>query len=207
MMNKILSRQLRKPEGFFGKFIGNRMARRNEFASVWTVSLLNIAPEDHILEIGFGPGVGIEQSSGKAVKGLVAGIDYSETMIEAARKRNSLAIKENRVDLRLGNVASLPFGDNSFDKAYSIHCIYFWSKPAECLKELFRVLKPEGILAITIYPKEKWTKKRTPSADIFTLYNGNEVKELLLIAGFNNIRIETSSNPDKFRGESILGLK
>ena len=58
--------QFRKPSGLFGRFIGNGMARGNEYDARWTVSLLDIQPESRVLEIGFGPGVSTQYASEKA---------------------------------------------------------------------------------------------------------------------------------------------
>ena len=152
MLARFVWGQFSKPSGLFGRFIGNGMARGNEYDARWTVSLLEIQPESRILEIGFGPGVSTHYAAEKASKGFVAGIDHPETMVLAARRRNATAIKAGRIDLKQGDVASLPYPGESFDKVFSLHSIYFWAKPVECLKELRRVLKPGGLLAITIQP-------------------------------------------------------
>ena len=183
------------------------MARGNEHEAGWTISLLNIQPDNHILEIGFGPGVAIQYASQKAVEGFVAGIDYSATMVQVARKRNAAAIKAERVDLKQGEVSSLPYPDESFDKAFTIHCIYFWAKPIDGLKELRRILKPGGLLGVTILPKGKWPKERTPPPDVFTLYTGGEVAQLLSNTGFCDVRVEICPQSDKFPGECVLGVK
>ena len=142
-------RQFGKPSGLFGRFIGNKMAQGNAYDASWTISLLDIQPESRVLEIGFGPGVSTQFASEKAPKGFVAGIDHSRTMVQAARKRNATAIRAGQMDLKQGDVASIPYPDESFDRAFSLHSIYFWARPVDCLKELRRVLKPGGLLAIT----------------------------------------------------------
>ena len=93
--------QFRKPSGLFGRVIGNRMAEGNTYDAKWTISLLDIQPKDNILEIGFGPGVSSHYAAEKATKGFVAGIDHSETMVQAARKRNIEIVQAGRMDLKL----------------------------------------------------------------------------------------------------------
>ena len=199
-------RQFGNPSGWLGRYIGNNMARGNEYDASWTVSLLDIQPESRVLEIGFGPGVSTQFASEKASKGFVVGIDHSETMVQAARKRNAPAIQAGRMELKQGDVASLPYPDQSFDKAFSLHSIYFWNNPVDCIKELRRVLKPEGWLAITILPRDRWSALRQGAASSRKLYLGTELATMFEDAGLQNVRVEVSHNPGKAL-ECVLGVK
>ncbi len=205
MFARSFAGQFRKPTGFFGRLVGHFMARGNVYEIGWTVSLLNIQADDHVLEVGFGPGIGIQMVSQKATNGLTAGVDLSQTMVQVARKRNAAAIQAGRVDLHPGDVAALPYDNDSFDRAFAIHSIYFWPKPTECLKELRRVQKAGGLFAITILPKHKW--ERTPPSDVFTLYEAGDIEQLLTGSGFRQTRVETSPEPDMFPGICVLGVK
>lgn len=204
-LRKFVTKQFGNPSGLLGKFIGNRMARGNVHDAQWTVSLLDIQPHHRILEIGFGPGVSTQIAGEKASKGFVAGIDHSKTMVQTASKRNTDAIRSGLMELNQGEVASLPYPDESFDIAFSLHSIYFWQDPVDCLKELRRVLKPGGLLAITIQPKDKWE----PNVDtsIMTLYFGKDIVSIFSDAGFRNIRVEVPPQEDKISIECILGVK
>jgi ubiquinone/menaquinone biosynthesis C-methylase UbiE len=206
-MARFFWRQFRKPSGWFGRVIGNRMAEGNVYDAEWTVSLLDIQPEHHILEIGFGPGVSTRYAAEKATKGFVAGIDHSETMVQTARQRNSEIIQAGRMDLKQGDVASLPYPNETFDKAFSIHSIYFWEKPIECLQELRRVLKPGGLLAITIQPKDKWNELQQRESSLRTLYFSADLVTMFGAVGFREVRVEVSPEPDQFPGECVLGIK
>jgi ubiquinone/menaquinone biosynthesis C-methylase UbiE len=208
MIGRFVASQFRKPSGLLGRLIGNGMARGNELEARWTVHLLHIQPDMHVLEIGFGPGVAIQYAAQQAIQGHVSGIDFSETMVQVARKRNDAAIKSGHVDLRQGDVSSLPYGDEAFDRVFAIHCIYFWAESTAYLQQIRRVLRTNGVLAITILPKDKWSlHRRQPPADVFTLYNGNEVAQLLAGAGFRDAQVKGYPQPDKFPGECILAVK
>jgi len=184
------------------------MARSNEPEARWTIDLLNIQPDTRVLEIGFGPGVAIQHAAQQAVQGHVSGIDYSETMVQVARKRNASTIRNGLVDLTHGDVRSLPYGDEEFDRAFTIHCIYFWADPTACLREIQRVLRANGVLAITILPIDKWPpKRRIPSTEVFKLYRAGEVAQLVADAGFRDARVEDYPQPDKFPGACILAIK
>ena len=210
MINRFIASKFRNPTGFFGRLIGKAMARSNAAAVHWTISLLKIQPDDHVLEIGFGPGVGIEYAAQKASNGLVAGIDASETMVQVAQKRNAAAIAAGTVALKQGEVSSLPYADDSFDKVVTIHCLYFWANPSACLQEIRRTLKPNGLLAITILPKDTWIKQQKPPVpppDLFTLYNSSDVAQLLAAAGFHEVRVEPCPSSTQFSGVCVIGVK
>jgi len=204
---RIVWGQFRKPSGLFGRFVGNGMARGNEYAALWTVSLLDIQPESRLLEIGFGPGVSTQYASEKATVGFVAGIDHSETMVQAARRRNADAIRAGRIDLKQGDASSIPHPEESFDKVFSIHSIYFWARPLDCLKELRRVLKPGGLLAITIEPKDKWTDLQRRQSSVMTLYSGADLAAMVTSAGFRDVRVAVCPEQVKFPGECVLGVR
>jgi ubiquinone/menaquinone biosynthesis C-methylase UbiE len=204
-VRNFITKQFGNPSGVLGKFIGNGMARRNAYDAQWTISLLNIQPHQRVLEIGFGPGVSTQMASEKASKGFVAGIDHSKTMVQAASQRNAAAIRAGRMELKHGEVSSLPYPDQSFDIVFSLHSIYFWPKPVECLKEIKRVLKTDGLLGITIQPKDKW--RPNVDSSLMTLYFGSDIASLFSEVGYRNIRVETSPQEDKEFLECILGVK
>ena len=64
LIGRLFAGQLRRPQGLLGRFIGGKMARQNKESNDWTVSLLNIQPNDHVLEVGFGPGLAIKSAVG-----------------------------------------------------------------------------------------------------------------------------------------------
>jgi len=203
-VRSFITKQFGNPRGLLGRFIGDRMARGNIYDAQWTISLLNIQPQHHLLEIGFGPGVSTLMASAQASKGFIAGIDHSETMVQAASQRNAVAIQAGHMELKQGDVNALPYPDRSFDIVYSLHSIYFWQNPLDCLKEIKRVLKPEGLLAITIQPKDKWNPRIDPT--VMTLYFGKDLAALFTEAGYRNVRVELSPPEHKRFLECILGV-
>jgi cyclopropane fatty-acyl-phospholipid synthase-like methyltransferase len=100
MIGRFIAGQLRKPKGFVGGLIGNGLARSNAHEARWTVSLLSIRPESRVLEVGFGPGVAVQYAAEQASRGLVAGVDFSEAMVQLARQRNRSAVAGYR-DVRV----------------------------------------------------------------------------------------------------------
>jgi ubiquinone/menaquinone biosynthesis C-methylase UbiE len=174
------------PSGLIGKVFGLIMRWHNQPDNEWTISLLNLQPSDRVLEIGFGPGQAIEYAARIATSGFVTGVDHSETMVQEASKRNAKRIQSGQVELRQGDVASLPYTNESFHAVLAINSIYFWLQPLEALKEIHRVLKPGGRIAITVRRKQQ---------GIYTAYTSEKLMDLLTEAGFHQVRFENGPYP------------
>ena len=102
-MIKKFNSQFAHPEGWVGRFVGMILALKNRERNAWTISMLDIQPDDQVLEIGFGPGQAIQEVAKLTPNGFVAGIDLSETMVAQASKRNAAAIRSGRVLLQQGS--------------------------------------------------------------------------------------------------------
>lgn len=75
-------------------------------------------------------------------------------MVERANARNAEAVREGRAELRLGSISSLLYPAKSFEKALSVHSIYFWPDPIANLREVLRVLVSGGRFVVTLDPSE-----------------------------------------------------
>src|SRR5262245_8935250 len=145
---KLLMRMFGLPKGVLGRLGGIVMARMNHDAAVQVIELLDVRPDDKILEIGFGPGVAIQLLLDRVPAGSIAGVDQSQEMVRQASARNADALRSRRVDLRYGSVERLPFPDESFDRALAIKSMQVWPNAGAGLQEIRRVLKPGGTLAL-----------------------------------------------------------
>ena len=144
-----LDRQHRYPTGLAGRAIGERMVRQHTPETAWTVDLLDLQPDDRVLELGCGAGRGLELAVQQANRAMVTGLDLSATMLRAASRRNRAAFRSGRVALLRGNVAAVPCLGQRFDKIFSIHTLYFWPDPLRICRDLVRMLKPGGMLVVT----------------------------------------------------------
>ncbi|RIK33937.1 MAG: class I SAM-dependent methyltransferase [Chloroflexi bacterium] len=198
-MMKSTVAQFRQPTGLMGRLVGALMARKNRERITWAVSLLDIQPTDHVLEVGFGPGVAIEQVARFARAGFVAGVDHSAIMVAQASKRNRAAIAAGQVELRLGSVVTLPYGDASFDKAFAINSLLFWPEPVANLGEVERVLRPGGRIAIFSQPPSARSNAEVQA-------EGQKIAGQLAAAGFMNL--EQVLRPLKpVAAVAVLGVK
>ena len=141
-----------RPRGLLGRLGGHIMVRTNAECGAWVSDLLQIAANDSVLEVGFGPGVLINHLSKLAPAGRIAGIDPSIEMIEQARARNSIAIQNGGVDLQWGSVESLPFEGNTFDKEVAINSMHVWPDAGAGLREIRRVMKSGARIALGFNP-------------------------------------------------------
>jgi arsenite methyltransferase len=186
-----LAQQFRQPSGLLGRLIGF-LFRINREGIDWTINLLEIQPTDHVLEIGFGPGHGIQAAASRATQGRVAGVDFSQTMLEQATGRNAVAIDAGLVELCLGDATALLYPENTFHKAFATNVIYFWKDPLAYLRELHRVLKPGGRVALYVIAKEDLLKfKLVIQTGVYQLYTGEDLVRLLTQAGFHQARFVT----------------
>lgn len=179
--------QFHQPHGFGGRAAGWVMAKRgsNRERNIWAVGLLDVQTQDRVLEIGFGPGIAIQEFARRATSGLVVGVDHSEVMVRQARKRNAAAVSAGRVDLRLGSADALPAFDAPFDKILAVNSLMFWDDPVARLKELHDLLRPGGELAIAYQPRGPG------STDEVAARTGRQIAAHLTEVGFTEVCVET----------------
>jgi ubiquinone/menaquinone biosynthesis C-methylase UbiE len=137
------------PKGALGQ-LGGHLMSRDRWLPAWVLDLLEIDPFDSVLEVGSGPGVGLQLAAARAHQGRVVGVDLSETMLKMAHRRNQVQIEAGRVELHLGSVDKIPFDDATFDKAITMNCLHLWPDPVAGLKEIRRTLRPGGRMAVAI---------------------------------------------------------
>jgi ubiquinone/menaquinone biosynthesis C-methylase UbiE len=147
--------QFAKPRGFFGRIVGIILANRgsNVRRNRWTVGLLALAPRDRVLEIGSGPGVALKACLKRLKEGAAVGVDHSDVMIAAARRRNARAVRQKRLKLVQGTIDTLPPDEPPFDKIFSINVIQFLADKRGFITACARHLSPNGVLATAFQPR------------------------------------------------------
>lgn len=175
-------KQFVKPTGVAGVLVGYALAFKNRERSEWVASLLDLKPDERVLEIGFGPGTDIARASRAAA--FVAGVDHSQVMLQQASKRNRDAMREGRVELKLASAGSLPFDDAQFDWVFAINSAQFWKDLPKPLAEISRVLKPGGRILLAVQPRNKGATEETARQVAFGL------GKALTAAGFEDVYSE-----------------
>lgn len=182
MMN-VLDAAFGHPRGPLGRLGGVIMARSTGKRNEWTLSLLDIQRDDRVLEVGCGPGALIQALAAKATAGFVVGVDLSPTMLQQASKRNAQVIREGRARLEVGSATALPFEEASFDKALSANSVPFWPDQVAGVREMRRVLRPGGVIAIIL--QSRWARTESEVKQI-----GTGLLALLSQVGFQQARLE-----------------
>jgi ubiquinone/menaquinone biosynthesis C-methylase UbiE len=185
-MRSSMVQQFGKPSGPLGVLAGliMRMRQSNRVRNRRTVELLDVKPQDRVLEVGFGPGLAVAQVAELATAGKVVGIDHSELMLREAARRNAKAIRAGRVELLLGAADALPRFEQRFDKVLAVNVYMFWDDPVSVLQGLRNVMNPGGVIAITLQPR----RPGATAAD--TEAAAERISASLGAAGFDDVRTE-----------------
>jgi ubiquinone/menaquinone biosynthesis C-methylase UbiE len=172
----------------------------------WTADLMDVQPEDDVVEVGFGNGANIALLAQRASRGCVTGAEVSETAIEMASKRNAKAISEGRVKLHQAAGGALPFNDGTFDKACTVATVYVIADPSAVFREMHRVLEPDGLAAVTFPVREKFMRFKPAGTDGFHLHELAELEAAFRDAGFIEARTERNDTV-RFGAHCMLGRK
>jgi len=166
------------------------------------VEEINPQPDEHILEFGFGTGQNLLLVHKANPNTKLEGLDIDPKVKAIAEHK--LAKNNNEIPLHLYDGSVLPFANNSFDKVYI--CLVFHQLDAEtklnCLKELHRVLKPNGKLIIADWGKAqnklmRFTFRLVQLLDGFKTTNDNVnglMPDFISKAGFVDVVISKSIN-------------
>lgn len=107
-------------------------------------SMSDLPPEKVVLEIGCGQGVGTRLIQKHFKPKSINAIDLDPQMIRRAKRR----VKAPHIVFEVGDASNLRFDDASFDAIVDFGIIHHIPNWQDCLKELHRLLKPDGQLIL-----------------------------------------------------------
>jgi ubiquinone/menaquinone biosynthesis C-methylase UbiE len=109
--------------------------------------LPSLRPGMTVLDVGCGPGSITRGLAERVAPGQVVGIDLSaDTLASARQDATARGVTNLRYDE--ASVYQLPYADASFDVAYAHQVFQHLREPAAALREVLRVLKPGGLVAV-----------------------------------------------------------
>lgn len=188
-----LIRQCRKPAGLPGRLIVRMMNRSHRALIAWALSHVPLLPDSIVLDVGCGGGETVRSLNRAVRSGRIVGIDYSGASVAVARRRNADLIATGRVDIQQAKVSRLPFATGTFDVITAIETHYYWPDLVQDLREVRRVLRSEGRVALVV---ESYAGKRLRRGDALAmrvlatrLLSAQEHAGALRAAGFIEIQL------------------
>ena len=150
--------------------------------------LLALVPSvSTLLEIGVGTGALLPELAGRAHQ--VIGVDHSPAMLEEARRRLASA-GETGIELRLGEMTHLPLADGGTGCVVANMVLHHAADPLAVLKEISRVLQPEGSLILADLARHEREWAREQLADQWLGFEEEELQGWLKSAGLGTVRME-----------------
>jgi SAM-dependent methyltransferase len=132
------------------QWAGRATAYRDSFAALCAypagalLDAADVGAGDRLLDVGTGTGTVAALAGSRHAR--VVAVDAEPSMVEIARRRVPAA--------EVGHAAlpQLPFTDGSFDAAVANFVVNHVGDPAAAIRELRRVVRPGGRIAVTIWP-------------------------------------------------------
>lgn len=115
-----------------------------------------------ILDVATGTGrLPLIMARNAGFAGHVIGIDASGQMLKAARKKVSAERFEDYITLARHDAQCLPYADERFDVVTCLEALEFLPDQGTALAQMIRVLRPGGLLLVSIRIDTRWMPNRT----------------------------------------------
>lgn len=145
MFFRKLGQQLGRPTQSLSGWLTSKFLKKyNQILEENAVKSCEIQPNETVLELGHGPGLGLQVAVELLTgpKGKLLGVDYSNYMHHMATKSMQGHIDSGKVNLYCCDVAAMPLHSSSVDKVFHCNCYYFWPDLKAAASEIHRVMKP-----------------------------------------------------------------
>lgn len=168
-----------------------RWAHYVEATARATLARLAVRAGDRVLDIGCGTGTLLGHIARAAPGARLAGADLAPEML--ARARDKLGPE---VGLHVARAEALPFDDGAFELAISSSVLHFVRDPDAALREMYRVVRSGGRVAITDWCNDFLTCRlldlhlRLFDRAHFRVYGHRALVRMLRAAGFAEIAAE-----------------
>lgn len=132
----------------YDKHMLTNIESANEFYP-FTAKCLPIQENCHILDLGCGTGLELEEYYSLNSSARVTGIDLSQGMLSALKKK----FLDKNITLVLGSYFDVPFGESVFDTAVSVESLHHFTKEEKVplYAKLHKALKDNGYFILTDY--------------------------------------------------------
>jgi len=199
---KTLAAQLGFPSGSKGIQISDMMHESNANMIRKTIESIEVAPNEEVFELGHGNAGHLHYLFEIEKSALYYGLEISELMHSEAKHINKSFVDQKQAYFFMYDGSEMPFGDEYFDKGYTVNTLYFWAEPVKVLMEIYRVMKPGGLFSIA-FAEESFMEKLPFTKYGFTLYDVKKAEELIHKTPFKIV--DTKTQVEKIPGK-IGGL-
>ncbi|HEX4567543.1 MAG TPA: metalloregulator ArsR/SmtB family transcription factor [Vicinamibacterales bacterium] len=201
-LKSVLGRRQTKSEEFFASSAGQWDRLRRELfgtgSALAAVPAL-LDPEWTIGDLGCGTG-----ETSAAIAPFVArtiAVDRSGEMLQTARRR--LRDLPN-VDVRRGELESLPIDDRQLDAAIMVLVLHHTPDPAAVLAEAGRVLKPGGRLVVCDMLPHEHEEYKQQMGHVWLGFGEDQLRRLFGSAGFYDTRVAPLSVDAAAKGPALF---
>jgi ubiquinone/menaquinone biosynthesis C-methylase UbiE len=195
-----LENQCSKPTGWLGRLSLWRMNASHSKLTDWGLEHVSVENRYTILDVGCGGGRTVGKLAAIATQGKVYGVDYSGESVAATKRLNAQWINLGRVETQHGAVSQLPFPDGMFDLITAVETHFWWPNLPADMREVFRVLKPGGMLTLIaeVYKGANTTVSRLAEKCVsrtgMKLLSIEEHRELFINAGYSEVQVIEERN-------------
>ena len=112
------------------------------------VESLKLEADFTVVDIGCGTGCALRHAANQVTNGSLIGIDPVPRMVEIAREKTSGHPAQERIVYYQSSAEKLPIKDGSSDVVLAFDSYDHWQDQAQGLKEVRRVLKPDGLFVV-----------------------------------------------------------
>jgi len=169
-------------------YFGTRMPASKRRAADLIAAALEEKSGGRALDLGAGAGILTVRLAREGFQ--LIGVDLDAEGLQRARE--NAALEGVEIEFQEGDGASLKWSDETFDAVTSLNLLHETDDPAAVLKEAYRILKPEGLLAMA-------DMRRGPATfSIFwfgfsTFFTRTALRDFLQEAGFSAVRIRRAT--------------
>ena len=149
---------------------------------------LNILKKNmSLIDLGAGDGY-ISRAVAKLVKKVVA-VDISGEMLKQLKKKAQEEGIRN-IETSETDGQDIPVKDSSIDVVCANMYLHHIEEPGIAIKEMYRVIKPGGIVFLADFNQHSDRELKEKMHDIWPGFNNDEIKKWFSENGFENISIE-----------------
>jgi ubiquinone/menaquinone biosynthesis C-methylase UbiE len=186
------------------------------------VELAHPSPGERAVDIACGSGIVARVAAARVgPSGSVDAVDLNPGMLNVARSVGTTKRDSASIQWHEASADKLPFPNSSFDIAYCQLGLQFFSDRLAALREMHRVLKPEGRLALMVWrgiaespgfqalaeilEKNIGAAAATIMRAPFGLSDASELNQLVETAGFRDIKTIQFPSIERFVSSYIAG--